>query len=105
MQTSVRPVRAADVMPVHGLTPPDAQRGRRGERSLHSPHAAERLLRTLRWLKLSLCTAVSMCIAPFRGDRTQWVVLNAIVKHPWYGARHAGPRRCVDGADGAIGAE
>ena len=105
MQTSVRPVRAADVMPVHGLTPPDAQRGRRGERSLHSPHAAERLLRTLRWLKLSLCTAVSMCIAPFRGDRTQWVVLSAIVNKPRSGARHGGTGRCVDGADGAIGAE
>ena len=102
MQTSVRPVRAASMMPVHGSMPSDTRRGRRGEPSLHPAASAVYAWVTLRGQNELTGSRVLTLIAPFRGGRTQWMVLSAAVKQRRCGARHAAPRRRVDGSDGAI---
>ena len=102
MQTSVRPVRAADVIPVHGSMPSYTRRGRQSELCLHPAASAVYAWVTLRGLQGLLCPPVSLGIAPFRGGRTQWVVLSAAVNKRRSAARHGGTGSGVDGSDGAI---
>ena len=105
MQTSVRPVRAAGMMPVHGSMPSHTRRGRQSEPCLHPAASAVYAWVTLRGQNELTGSRVLTLIAPFRGDRTQWMVLSAAVKQRRSAARHAAPRRGVDGSDGADRAE
>ena len=102
MQTSVRPVRAADVMPVHGSMPSYTRRGRQSEPCLHPAASAVYAWVTLRGQNELTGSRVLTLIAPFRDGGTQWMVLSATVNKRRSAARHGGTGSGVDGSDGAI---